>query len=120
MILARGGTIGVRVLDQFASVAARQPGLSYPEIREVREPVRAVCAVEPRALATHDLGRHRAERYGFSGYDALMAAAARWAGGRTPYSEDRHDGQTLDRRRVVRNLWPARPPPGRRGPVNPK
>ena len=108
------------MLAELAAVAARQPGLALVEIREGREPVRAVCAVEPLALATHDLGRHRAERYGFSGYDALMVAAVRWVGGRTPYSEDRPDGQTLDRRRVGRNLWPARPSPGRRGPVNPK
>ncbi len=95
------------VLDEFAAVAARQPGLALVEIREVREPVRAVCAVEPLALATHDLGLHRAERYGFSGYDALMVAAARWAGCRTPYSEDRPDGQTLDGRRTVRNPFAA-------------
>lgn len=95
------------VLAEFAAVAARQPGLSYPEIREGLEPVRAVCAAEPLALATHDLGRHRAERYGFSGYDALMVAAARWAGGRTPYSEDRPDGQTPEGRPAVRNPFAA-------------
>jgi len=49
VILTRGGTIGVRVLDEFAAVAARQRGLAYAEIREVLEPVRAVCAVEPIA-----------------------------------------------------------------------
>lgn len=81
----------------------------------------AVCAVEPLALATHDLGLHRAERYGFSGYDALMVAAARWAGGRTPYSEDRPDGQTPEAAgRSSATSLACHPPPRRRSPVNPR
>ena len=46
-VLALGGTISVQVLNEFAAVAARQLGLSYPEIREVLEPVGAVGAVVP-------------------------------------------------------------------------
>ena len=106
-MLAQGGAIRVPVLNECALVAARQLGLSYADIREGLEPVRAVCAVEPLALATHDLGLHRAERYGLSGYDALMVAAARLAGCRTPYSEDRQDGQTLEGRLTVRNPFAA-------------
>ena len=108
-VLALGGTISVQVLNEFAAVAARKLGLSYPEIREVLEPVRAVCDVVPITLETHDLGLQIAERYGFSIYDALIVAAALRAGCRTRYSEDRHDGQTLDGRRVVRNPFAARP-----------
>ena len=82
---------------------------SYPEIREGLEPVRAVCAVVPLTLATHDLGLHRAERYGFALYDALIVVVALRAGGRTLYSEDGQDSQTLDGRRVVRHPFAARP-----------
>jgi len=108
-VLAQGGTISVQVLDEFAAVASRQLGLSYPEIREGLEPVRAVCAVEPLALETHDLGLHIAERYGFSLYDAPIIAAALRVGCRTLYSEDRQDGPSIDGRRVVRNPFAARP-----------
>ena len=108
-VLARGGTISVQVLNEFASVASRKLGLSYPEIREVLEPVRAVCAVEPIALETHDLGLQIAERYGFSLYDALIVAAALRAGCRTLYSEDLQDGQSIDGRLVVHNPFAARP-----------
>ncbi len=108
-VLALGGTISVQVLNEFAAVAARKLGLSYPEIREVLEPVRAVCAVVPLTLETHDLGLQIAERYGFSIYDSLIVAAALRAGCRTLYSEDRQDGQTLDGRLVVRNPFAVRP-----------
>ena len=108
-VLAQGGTIGVQVLDEFAAVASRKVGLSYPEIREVLEPVRAVCAVEPITPEMHDLGLQIAERYGFFLYDALIVAAALRAGCRTLYSEDLQDGQSIDGRLVVRNPFAARP-----------
>lgn len=71
--------------------------------------MRAVCAIVPLALETHDLGLQIAERYGFSIYDALIVAAALRAGCRTLYSEDLQDGQTIDGRLVVRNPFAARP-----------
>ena len=107
-MLAQGGTISAQVLNEFAAVASRQLGLSYPEIREGLGPVRAVCAVEPITPETHDLGLQIAERYGFSLYDALIVAAALRAGCRTLYSEDRQDGPFIDGRRVVRNPFAAR------------
>ena len=64
-VLARGGTIGVQVLDEFATVAARQLGLSYAEIREGLEPVRAVCAVEPIAPETQTSGSRLPSVTGF-------------------------------------------------------
>lgn len=82
-------------------MAARKLDRSYPEIREGLEPARAVGAVARLTLETHDLGLHRAERYGFSGYDALIVVAAQGAGGRTLYAEALQDGQTLDGRRTV-------------------
>jgi predicted nucleic acid-binding protein len=93
----------VPVLNECASVAARPLGRSYPEIREGLEPVRAGCAVVPLTLETHDLGLHRAERYGFAIYDALIVVAARGAGGRTLDAEALQDGQTLDGQRTVRH-----------------
>jgi len=108
-VLARGGTISVQVLNEFVAVASRKLGLSYPEIREVLEPVRAVCAVEPITPEMHALGLQIAERYGFFLYDALIVAAALLAGCRTLYSEDLQDGQSIDGRLVVRNPFAACP-----------
>jgi predicted nucleic acid-binding protein len=108
-VLARSGTISVQVLNEFAAVASRQLGLSYADIREVLEPVRAVCAVVSIALETHDLGLQIAEHYGFSIDDSPIVAAALQAGCRTLYSEDLQDGQSIDGRLVVRNPFAARP-----------
>lgn len=107
-VLAQGGTISVQVLNEFAAVSARKLGLSYAEIREVLEPVRAVCAVVPLTLETHDLGLQIAERYGFALYDAFIVAAALLARCGTLYSEDLQDGQSIDGRLVVRNPFAAR------------
>jgi len=106
------------VLNEFAAVATRKLGLSYAEIREVLEPIRAVCAVVPLTLETHDLGLHLAERYRFSLYDALIVAAALYdalivaaallAGCRTLYSEDLQDGQSIDGQLVVHNPFTMR------------
>ena len=93
----------MQVLNEFVAVATRKLGFSYSEIREVLEPIRAVCAVVPLTLETHNLGLHLAERYRFSLYDALIAAAALLAGCRTLYSEDLQDGQSIDGRLIVRN-----------------
>lgn len=102
-LLAQRGTVSVQVLNEFAAVASRKLGLAYPEIREVLAPIRAVCAVEPVTLETHDLGVGIAERYGFSIYDALIVAAALLAECETLYSEDLQDGQRIDGRLVIRN-----------------
>ncbi len=101
--LAQGGVISVQVLNEFASVASRKHRLSYAEIREVLETFRAICKVEPLTVAVHERGLDIAERYGFSLYDALIAAAALNAGCAVLYSEDMQDGQTIEGRLVIRN-----------------
>jgi len=45
-LVAAGGIISVQVLNEFASVASRKFGMSWPEIREVLETIRAVCRVD--------------------------------------------------------------------------
>jgi len=101
--LAAGGVISVRVLNEFASVARRKLGLALGEIREILDPIRVVCRVEPLTEQTHDLAMQIVERYGFSIYDALIIASALMAGCSTLYSEDLQDGQVLEDQLVVRN-----------------
>jgi predicted nucleic acid-binding protein len=101
--IARGGVISVQVLNEFTSVASRKLQMSYPEIREVLETIRAVCKIEPLTVETHDRGLRIAERYGFSVYDAMIAASALGAGCAYLYTEDLQDGQVLESRLTVRN-----------------
>ena len=97
-LVAAGGMISVQVLNEFASVASRKLGISWPEIREVLETIRAVCRVEPMGLETHDLGLAFAERYGFSIYDGTILASAQLAGCRVVFTEDLQHGQVIDAR----------------------
>jgi len=102
-ILAKGGVVSVQVLNEFASVASRKLRMTYPEIREELDIVRAICKVEPLTVDTHERGLQLAERYGFSLYDAMIAAAALRAGCTLLYTEDLQDGQTLEGRLLVHN-----------------
>ncbi len=44
-LVVGGGVISVQVLNEFASVASRKLGMSWVEIREVLQTIRAVCRV---------------------------------------------------------------------------
>jgi predicted nucleic acid-binding protein len=102
-VVAEGGVISVQVLNEFAAVASRKLAMRYPEIREVLEPIRAICEVRPVTVETHEKGLLLAERYGFSVYDAMIVASALLAGCGTLYSEDFQRGQTIDDGLVIRN-----------------
>lgn len=102
-LLAQGGVISVQILNEFAAVASRKLGLSYPEIREILQTVRQVCKIHPVTLETHDLGFRIAERYGFSFYDALIIAAALLANCSTLYSEDWQEAQIINGQLIIRN-----------------
>jgi predicted nucleic acid-binding protein len=102
-LLALGGTISVQVLNEFAAVASRKLLMSWAEIREVLAQIRAVCAVEPMTIETHDRALRVAERYGLSIYDALIVSAALLANCKTLHSEDMQDGQVVERQLTIRN-----------------
>ena len=102
-LLAMGGTISVQVLNEFAAVALRKLRMSWIEIREVLAQVRAVCAVEPVTIETHERALRLAERYGISIYDALIVSAALLANCKTLHSEDMQDGQVIERQLTIRN-----------------
>lgn len=102
-LLAQGGVLSVQVLNEFAAVASRKLGLSYPEIREMLAPIRTLCTVESVTLETHERGLQIAERYGFRLYDAMIIAAALIAGCQTLYSEDLQDGQIFEGELTLHN-----------------
>ena len=77
--------------------------MSWIEIREVLAQVRAVCAVEPLTIETHERALRIAERYGMSIYDALIVSAALLANCKTLHSEDMQDGQVIERQLTIRN-----------------
>jgi predicted nucleic acid-binding protein len=102
-VVAMGGVISVQVLNEFASVTTRRLGMSLAEVREVLAPIRALCAIEPLTVATHDAALDLMERHGLSLYDATIVAAADLAGCDRLYTEDMHNGQTINGRLTIRN-----------------
>jgi len=107
-LLAAGGVISVQVLNEFAAVALRKLAMPVAELREILEPIRNVCRVEPVTEDTHERALALVERYGFSFYDALLVAAALRAGCARLYSEDFQHGQVVDRQlRILNPFHPA-------------
>ena len=102
-LLAAGGRVSVQVLNEFAAVATRKLGMGWKDIGEILAQVRAVCAVEPLAIAAHERGLALASRYGLSVYDSMIVASALLAGCTLLYSEDMQHGQVFERQLTVRN-----------------
>jgi predicted nucleic acid-binding protein len=95
-LLTRGGVVSVQVLNEFANFTLRKREFTFAEIKEVLNAVRAACTVVPLTLETHERGLLLAERHKLHVYDAMVIAAALLAGCVILYSEDMHDGLTIN------------------------
>jgi predicted nucleic acid-binding protein len=93
--IAAGGAISVQVLNEVANVARRKMKMSWRDTHAFLDMLRALLTVHPLTVETHETGLHLAERYGFSTYDAMIAASALHAGCDTLWSEDMQHGMTL-------------------------
>ena len=102
-LLSTRGVVSVQVLNEFAVVALRKLKMPLNEVREILDTIRAVCAVEPITVDTHDRGLAVFERYRFSLYDSMLVAAALIARAKIIYSEDLQHGQVIDNQLRVTN-----------------
>ena len=102
-LLSARGVISVQVLNEFAVVALRKLNMPLNEVREILGTIRAVCAVEPISVETHDRGLAIFERYRFSLYDSMLVATALISGAKILYSEDLQNGQIIDDQLRVTN-----------------
>ena len=103
-LVAGGGLISIQVLNELASVSHRKLGMSWEEVGTALAAIRVLCpAPSPLTTETHEAGLRIAAKYGFSFYDALIAAAALEADCSILYSEDFQDGQVIEGRLTVRN-----------------
>src|SRR5947207_4183715 len=75
-IVAGGGTISVQVLNELTNVARRKMQFSWGEVHAILSLIRRLLAVQPISVEIHETGLDLAERYGFSTYDAMIAASA--------------------------------------------
>ena len=107
-LLGRGCTISIQGLNEFANVARRKLGKSWPEIRDDLAAIRTVCpTVIPIDVDTHETALRLAERHGFAMFDALMVATASKAGCTTLWSEDMQDGMRIDGKLRIANPFRA-------------
>ena len=102
-LLSARGVISVQVLNEFAVVALRKLKMPLNEVREILGTIRAVCAVEPITVESHDRGLAVFERYRFSLYDSMLVATALISGAKILYSENLQNGQVIDDQLRVTN-----------------
>jgi predicted nucleic acid-binding protein len=103
-LLAAGGELSVQILNEFVAVARRKLGRSWREVGHALAILRTLFP-EPVALTidTHGAALGIAQKHRYGIYDSLVIAAALEAGCAILYSEDLHDGQTIDGRLTIRN-----------------
>jgi predicted nucleic acid-binding protein len=103
-LLASGSMVSIQSLNELVSVARRKLGMPWKEVIEFVDLICILCPDPvPTTLDTHKGALAIAERYGYSIYDALVAAAALESGCKTLYSEDLQDGQIINRQLTIRN-----------------
>jgi predicted nucleic acid-binding protein len=102
-LLEKPAAISVQVLNEFTTVAIRKLGLSFAEVREVLDVVRAVCVTHPLTVEHHDKAAEIAERYRFSFYDSVIVASALLSDCKTLYSEDLQHQQVIEKQLTVIN-----------------
>jgi predicted nucleic acid-binding protein len=101
-LVADGGTISVQVLNEIANVARRKMRMSWQETHDLLAMLRDLLPVVPVTIETHEAGIALAARYGFSIWDAMIAASAILSGCDTLWSEDMRHGMAVDDRlRIV-------------------
>jgi predicted nucleic acid-binding protein len=96
-LLARGGVVGVQILNEFVAIAVRKLAMSWDEVLEALNALRILCpSPMPITVETHDTALRIAARYRYHIYDSLVIAAALEASCGTLYSEDMRDGQMIE------------------------
>lgn len=94
--VATGGAISVQVLNEVTNVARRTMQMSWADTHTLSDMLRGLLTVHSLTVEIHETGLRLAERYGFSTYDAMIAASALHAGCDTLWSEDIQHGMALD------------------------
>lgn len=87
-------------------MARRKILMSWRDVIEALDAFRVLCPSPlPITVKMHDAALRIAEKHGYNTYDALVVSAALEARCTTLYSDDLHDGQTIDGRLTIRNLF---------------
>ena len=102
-LIGRDSIISVQVLNEMTNVAYRKLSMPWSEVEELSGLIQSLCTVVPLTLETHQLGLELIHRYQLSVYDAMIVAAAYLAECSVLYSEDMHDGLSINQQLHIRN-----------------
>jgi len=103
-LLAIGGILSVQILNEFVSVARRKLQMSWSEVIEALAAIRILCPSPlPLTVETHETALRIAQLHRYGIYDALVVATALEGRCETLYSEDLHEGQTIEGQVTIRN-----------------
>jgi predicted nucleic acid-binding protein len=103
-----GGIVSVQVLNELTNVARRKMRMSWTETNAFLSVIRELLTAQPLTVGVHGTGLQLAERYGFSIFDAMIAASALHAECDTLWSEDMQDGMMIEN--TLRIVNPFRAP----------
>jgi predicted nucleic acid-binding protein len=108
-----GAVISTQVLSELANVLLKKFGLSVPDTRSRATEVAARCeiVVVTPSIVLEALRIH--ERYGFGFFDSQIVASALAGGASVLFTEDLHDGQTVDATLSIRSPFSSRAEPSR-------
>ena len=105
-LLQQGCAISVQALNEFANVARRKLGMSWPELHEALAALRKLCpTILPLDVEVHEAALRIAEGYGYSVFDSLMVGAALLARCRLFWSEDLQDGALIEGQLRIANTF---------------
>jgi predicted nucleic acid-binding protein len=108
VLLAKGCTISVQGLNEFANIARRKLGMSWDETGQALEAIRTLCArIEPSTLQVHERAMALAAKHRFSVFDAAMLATALEAGCESFWSEDLQHGMQVEATMTIFNPFLA-------------
>jgi predicted nucleic acid-binding protein len=103
-----GAWVSTQVLSELASVLTRRFGVPAPEARERVASIAAGCEVMVVSPSVVLDAFRVMERWGYGFFDSQIIAAALACGASVLYSEDLHDGQTVDGRLAIRSPFRLR------------
>ncbi|WP_036998439.1 PIN domain-containing protein [Pseudomonas chlororaphis] len=90
-LMAKRPTISVQVLNDVANVCLYQLQMSWSEVGQFLDEVKALCQVAPLTVEAHDLARRIAERHELPFHDACIVATATIEGCQSLYIEGMHN-----------------------------
>lgn len=90
------GIISVQVLNELTNVARRKMRMSWTDTNAFISTIRELLTAHALTIEVHETGLQLAERYGFSIFDAMIAASALHADCDTLWSEDMQDGMMIE------------------------